>query len=578
MSRYHFYGRSRDTYGNVVSNVNVSVYLAGTTTPAAIFESRTGGTAISAAPQVTTDSNGLFDLWVDDTIHPKSTLFDIVVGSITYSEFDIFRETDNITDHGNLTGLSDDDHTQYVLVDGSRRFTSPVSGQTPTLGNHLVTKTYADSLSGVGDHGSLTGLNDDDHTQYILVDGTRAFTGSVTIQTGDFLLTDTTPSAGIIYKGSDRFIHSYSHANNDGYNVFVGQNAGNFTMYSAISSQSSYNTGLGANVLDSLTTGFNNVGIGYNVLTNTTTGPRNVAIGHSSMLSNTNGYDNVAAGFESLRSNQGGSANISIGNYSLRSNTGGFSNVAVGQSSLYFNVNGYYNTAIGFGALEDNTANFNTGVGKNAGNANTSGLSNVCVGVDTLLYSKTGGYNVILGTSAGEGTLNSSNISRNVLIGFESGHDLLTNGDNNILIGYRAGDKITTGSNNILIGYDIDTVNITDSNFLNIGDTIYGDLSSGYIGIGTTAPSSTLDVKGDVTTQNVIPSADATYTLGTSANRWSALHLSSKIYYDSTLEFESDSGEVRDMEELSPVLYGTSATPPSSAGYPNGTLYFQYTT
>jgi hypothetical protein len=30
-----------------------------------------------------------------------------------------------VTDHGNLSGLSDDDHTQYVLVDGSRLFTVP---------------------------------------------------------------------------------------------------------------------------------------------------------------------------------------------------------------------------------------------------------------------------------------------------------------------------------------------------------------------------------------------------------------------------------------------------------------------
>lgn len=35
--------------------------------------------------------------------------------------------------------------------------------------------------SGVTDHGALTGLSDDDHTQYALVDGTRAFTGSISI-------------------------------------------------------------------------------------------------------------------------------------------------------------------------------------------------------------------------------------------------------------------------------------------------------------------------------------------------------------------------------------------------------------
>lgn len=34
---------------------------------------------------------------------------------------------------------------------------------------------------GVTDHGALTGLADDDHTQYVLVDGTRAMTGDLTI-------------------------------------------------------------------------------------------------------------------------------------------------------------------------------------------------------------------------------------------------------------------------------------------------------------------------------------------------------------------------------------------------------------
>lgn len=37
---------------------------------------------------------------------------------------------------------------------------------------------FAAMLDGVLDHGFLAGLADDDHTQYILVAGTRAFTGN----------------------------------------------------------------------------------------------------------------------------------------------------------------------------------------------------------------------------------------------------------------------------------------------------------------------------------------------------------------------------------------------------------------
>lgn len=56
------------------------------------------------------------------------------------------------TDHGSLTGLDDDDHTQYIPVDGSRGFTATVSGVTPTQDYHLATKSYVDS-GGMDRHG-----------------------------------------------------------------------------------------------------------------------------------------------------------------------------------------------------------------------------------------------------------------------------------------------------------------------------------------------------------------------------------------------------------------------------------------
>jgi len=90
-----------------------------------------------------------------------------------------------VLDHGGLTGLDDDDHTQYVPTDGSRGFTNTVSGVDPIQLYHLATKNYIDTelatVSGgiVQDHGGLTGLADDDHTHYSLVDGTRAFSDVV---------------------------------------------------------------------------------------------------------------------------------------------------------------------------------------------------------------------------------------------------------------------------------------------------------------------------------------------------------------------------------------------------------------
>jgi hypothetical protein len=64
---------------------------------------------------------------------------------------------------------------------------------------------------GVSDHGVLTGLADDDHTQYTKVDGTRAFTGQQQFVNGDA----TTPgvhwggSVGI-YRSSDNIVQRAS--------------------------------------------------------------------------------------------------------------------------------------------------------------------------------------------------------------------------------------------------------------------------------------------------------------------------------------------------------------------------------
>jgi len=49
------------------------------------------------------------------------------------------------SNHANLLGLDGDDHNLYVPTDGSRGFTSTVSGIDPTQPYHLVTRNYLDS-------------------------------------------------------------------------------------------------------------------------------------------------------------------------------------------------------------------------------------------------------------------------------------------------------------------------------------------------------------------------------------------------------------------------------------------------
>ncbi len=59
-------------------------------------------------------------------------------------------------DHGNLSGLGDDDHTQY-----------------------LNTTRHNDTAHATINHHAMAGLGDDDHAQYLLVNGTRSMTGNL---------------------------------------------------------------------------------------------------------------------------------------------------------------------------------------------------------------------------------------------------------------------------------------------------------------------------------------------------------------------------------------------------------------
>lgn len=107
--------------------------------------------------------------------------------------------TGGTIDHGVLTGLSDNDHPQYLLV--ADIDDTPVNGVTnapissnwafdhvaasdPHPGYRLESADHTHQSTGLQggqlDHGlALTGLSDDDHTQYLLVNGTRSMSGNL---------------------------------------------------------------------------------------------------------------------------------------------------------------------------------------------------------------------------------------------------------------------------------------------------------------------------------------------------------------------------------------------------------------
>ena len=83
------------------------------------------------------------------------------------------------------------------------------------------TSPSAGAGGGVTDHGALTGLADDDHTQYSLVDGTRAFTGAIEVDSatagltvGEHSSSMGTPAAGKVnvYAKADGLLYSKDDA------------------------------------------------------------------------------------------------------------------------------------------------------------------------------------------------------------------------------------------------------------------------------------------------------------------------------------------------------------------------------
>ena len=75
------------------NNVDIKIYLAGTSTGAIVYTQRTGGVGVSTPPQITTDVYGAFKFYVDDGDYPLVTdqNFDVVAGGLTYPDLEIIR-------------------------------------------------------------------------------------------------------------------------------------------------------------------------------------------------------------------------------------------------------------------------------------------------------------------------------------------------------------------------------------------------------------------------------------------------------------------------------------------------------
>jgi hypothetical protein len=183
------------------------------------------------------------------------------------------------------------------------------------------------------------------------------------------LLETTASDIGVIYKGANRFLHTYHATGAQGYNIFLGNNAGNFSMaISGSDFHASYNIAIGENVLSALTTGYSNCGLGVNALRTLTTG-----------------YGNLGMGIHTLEENITGCINVAIGNRAGQGTNGhSFSNnVLVGFAAGRFLANGGDNNIL---------------IGYQAGDNVTSGEKNIIIGYDLNALAAAGDSQLNIGS------------------------------------------------------------------------------------------------------------------------------------------------------------------------------------
>ena len=179
----------------------------------------------------------------------------------------------------------------------------------------------------------------------------------------------------------------------------------------------------------------------------------------------------------------------SNGRISLGNNTPSSASVLLGFNAGYSVSTGVYNVIIGARAGQELNESASTFIGYGAG------------------QNTTGGSNTLLGYYAGNRLTTGTN---NVFIGNQAAYSgsLSITGTNNIAIGTSTGSGLTSNSNNILLGgsaqasaglYDAyafgNNTSVTQSNSLVIGNT-RGTNDAIRVGIGTSAPSSSLQVNG----------------------------------------------------------------------------------
>ena len=537
-----------DNNGNPLSGGKLFTYLAGTTTPIAVYTSEAANIAhpnpiiLDSAGRVPTGEIWLkegdaqyYKFVVSTSANVVLNTYDFVPGTYNSQILDNF-----IADIAAPTGSS--------LVGFIQTGTGAVA--TTVLQKAREWVSPAD-FGAVGNANASGTLGTNDNAAFVLLEA--AFTNTlVNLEGKIYLVNSPIPHANQYVNGE--FVVAAATTDDQPANFAIGQ--GSFLDNTFVPRQFPSST-------LNFAAGNFNTAVGNNAMANNTTGRRNTAVGSQAMFTNTTGFYNVAVGSYAQFGMTTGDYNVAIGNQCQQFLTSGESNVAVGNGTMINMANGVDNTAVGDIALTNvtnrcvaigkqaaashtgddsvaigyqalsaptssglynvvignasggslTTGNSNTAVGRRALAATTTGVGNVALGNDAMVGSgaaSTGSNNVAVGNSA------SPNIQagyQNVAVGASAGA-AISGGFNNTFVGRFAGQSVTSGAGNIAIGEQ------------SLSGTTTGDyntaLGTGTVGSAAYTNTTLLGYQATVTGSNQVQLGNAsttTYAYGAVQNR-----------------------------------------------------------
>jgi len=206
-------------------------------------------------------------------------------------------------------------------------------------------------------------------------------------------------------------------------------------------------------------------------------------------------------------------AGIAVGEVNTGSNNA-FFGFNAGAANTTGSLNAFFGQAAG---QANTTGDINTFFGGGAGQHNTTGVRNSFFGALAGVFNTTGGFNAFFGTSS---AFNNTTGNRNAFFGNQSGQSN-TSGSSNVIVGDTAGFNNTTGTGNTFVGQGSGGSNTTENENTFLGSHASGAASitnstaiganatvtqsdsvvlgnNARVGIGTSSPTSKLDVIGRV--------------------------------------------------------------------------------